>query len=95
MENFRKSNFQLVAEILYWLVLRQFPTFFRHPFRYEPNAEISDNINGMQDRIIFIKSICELFASKARLKLDAKRLYVANNKAVSEMQKIAKMLYKA
>jgi len=39
----------------------------------------------MSDRIMFIKAICELFASKARLKLDAKRLYIANNKAVSEM----------
>ena len=49
----------------------------------------------MKDRIIFIRSIVELFASKARLKLDAKKLYVANNQSVSEMQKIAKMLYKA
>lgn len=64
----------MVAEILYWLVLR-----------YEPNAEISDNINDMRDRVIFIKSIVELFLSKARLKLDAKKLYIANNKSVSEM----------
>jgi clusterin-associated protein 1 len=58
-------------------------------------VEISDSINDMKDRIIFIRSIVELFASKARLKLDPKKLYVANNQSVSEMQKIAKMLYKA
>jgi len=39
----------------------------------------------MRDRVIFIKSIVELFLSKARLKLDAKKLYIANNKSVSEM----------
>ena len=49
----------------------------------------------MKDRIMFIRAICELFASKARLRLDPKKLYKANNKSVSEMQKIANMLYKA
>ena len=49
----------------------------------------------MKDRIIFIRSIVELFASKARLKLDPKKLYMANNQSVGEMYKIARMLYKA
>jgi len=53
--------------------------------RYEPNVEISDSINDMKDRIVFIRSIVELFASKARLRLDPKKLYVANNQSVSEM----------
>lgn len=34
MENFRRPNFELVVDILYWLALK-----------YDPNAEISDNID--------------------------------------------------
>ena len=34
MENFRKPNFELVADVLYWLALR-----------YDPRANISDDID--------------------------------------------------
>lgn len=84
MENFRKPNFELVAEMLYWLAKR-----------YDPKAEISDNIEDEANRVEFIKSIASLFASKARIKLNTKKLYQADGYAVQELLKIASILYKA
>lgn len=84
MENFREPNFELVADILYW-----FST------RYEPNADISDDIEDEKDRVIFIRTVCQLFASKARIQLNPKKLYEASGHAVKEMLKIAQMMNKA
>jgi len=84
LENFRKPNFELVADILYWLALR-----------YEPNAEISDEIEEEKDRVNFIKSVTMLFYSKARIKLNPKKLYTADGYAVQELLKVASMLYNA
>jgi len=84
LENFRKPNFELVADILYWLALR-----------YEPNAEISDDIEEEKDRVNFIKSVTMLFYSKARIKLNPKKLYTADGYAVQELLKVASMLYNA
>lgn len=44
---------------------------------------------------MFIKSICQLFLSKARIKLNPKKLYEANGYAVKELLKVASMLNKA
>lgn len=84
LENFRKPNFELVADILYWLALR-----------YEPNAEISDDIEEEKDRVNFIRSVAMLFHSKARIKLNPKKLYTADGYAVQELLKISSMLYNA
>ena len=83
LENFRKPNFELVADILYWLAQR-----------YDPNTEISDNINEEHNRVEFIKSITTLFTIKARLKINPKKLYQADTAAVQEMLKITTVLYK-
>ena len=56
LENFREPNFELVAEIMYWFALR-----------YDPKVDISDDIEDEKDRVIFIRSVCHLFASKARI----------------------------
>lgn len=84
MENFREPNFELVADILFW-----FST------RYDPLADISDDIEDEKDRVIFIRSVCQLFASKARIQLNPKKLYEAQGFAVKEMLKIATMMFKA
>lgn len=84
IENFRKPNFELVAEILYWLVMR-----------YDPNADIIDDIQDEENRVQFIKSVAQLFASKARIKLNTRKLYQSDGYAVQEILKIATMLYKA
>jgi hypothetical protein len=55
-----------VADIMYWFALR-----------YDPKADISDDIDERDDRVKFIKQVCTLFASKARITLNPKRLYEA------------------
>ena len=84
MENFRDPNFELVADILYWFALR-----------YDPNMDISDDIEDEKDRVAFIRQVCQLFASKARIVLNPKKLYEASGYAVKEMLKIASMMNKA
>ena len=84
VENFRLPNFELVADISLWFAER-----------YDPSCEISDNINEERDRVIFIKSIWQLFLSKAQIKLNPKKLYEANGYAVKELLKVATMLNKA
>ena len=44
VENFREPNFELVAEICYWLASR-----------YDPKADIPDCIDEESDRIAFIR----------------------------------------
>lgn len=84
MENFREPNFELVADIMYWFAVR-----------YDPKADISDDIEEEKDRVNFIRSVCQLFAAKARITLNPKKLYEAQGFAVKEMLKVASMMYKA
>jgi clusterin-associated protein 1 len=84
IENFRDPNFELVADILYWFAQR-----------YDPKMDISDDIEDEKDRVSFIRQVCQLFASKARITLNPKKLYEATGTAVKEMNKIATMMYKA
>ncbi|CAK72812.1 unnamed protein product (macronuclear) [Paramecium tetraurelia] len=84
MENFRRPNFELVADILFWLAQK-----------YDPNSDISDNIDEERNRVEFIKQITTLFVSKARLKINPKRLYMADVYAVQEILKISTLLYQS
>ncbi|KAJ3276916.1 Clusterin-associated protein 1 [Borealophlyctis nickersoniae] len=84
MESFRTPNFELVADILLWLVKN-----------YDPSIDISDDISTEQDRIIFIKSIATFMAPKAHVKLNTRKLYMADGYAVKELLKIATILYEA
>lgn len=63
--------------------------------RYDPNTDISDEIDEEKNRVEFIKSVTLLFATKARIKLNPKKLYQADGHAVQEILKVAVMLYKA
>lgn len=84
VENFRLPNFELVADLSLWFAER-----------YDPTCDISDNINEERDRVVFVQSICRLFMSKARIKLNPIKLYGADGYAVKELLKIASMLNKA
>ena len=84
MENFRDPNFELVADILYWFAQR-----------YDPKMDISDDIEDEKDRVNFIRQVCQLFASKARIVLNPKKLYEATGYAVKELLKISSMMFKA
>ena len=76
MENFRQPNFTLVAELLSWLIQR-----------YDPTADITNDIDTEQDRVIFIKSAAQFMSTKAHVKLNTRRLYGADGYAVKELLK--------
>ena len=84
MEAFRTPNFELVAELLYWLVKR-----------YDPDAMISDEIGTEMERVRLLKAVGTLMHGKARVKLSLRRLYASDGLAVKEMLKIASILYQA
>ena len=84
MENFRKPNFELVADILYWMVKL-----------YDQDTTISDRVEFENERVEFLTGIASLMATKARLKLNTKKLYASDGHAVREMLKIATLLIKA
>jgi hypothetical protein len=56
IENFRKPNFALVAEMLIWLV-----------HKFDPNASIPTDVDDEHDRVVFIKSVAQYMAAKVRV----------------------------
>ncbi|PNF40751.1 Clusterin-associated protein 1 [Cryptotermes secundus] len=84
MENFRNPNFQLVAEILIWLVKR-----------FDPDSDIPSEFETEQDRVLLVRSAAQFMASKANIKLNTKRLYQADGYAVRELLKATSVLYSA
>jgi clusterin-associated protein 1 len=84
MESFRTPNFELVADCLEFLVTR-----------YDETAVVEGDISAEADRVRFLKNVNEVFAQKARARLNLKRLYSADGVAVKELLKIADVLRKA
>jgi len=84
VDNFRDPNFELVADCLYWMVKR-----------YDPTFNIGDDIDTEDDRVNFITGISRQMLLKARVKLNCKRLYAADGRAVKELLKLARILYDA
>ncbi|KAJ3189474.1 Clusterin-associated protein 1 [Gaertneriomyces sp. JEL0708] len=84
LESFRYPNFDLVADTLLWLVKS-----------YDPSIDVPEDVDTEQDRIMFIKSIASFMAPKAHIKLNTRKLYMADGNAVKELLKIANVLYEA
>jgi len=84
VENFRTPNFELVADILDWLL-----------HRFEPNCGISDDISTEARRVEFIKTVCERVLLRTGTKLNTRKLYGADGYAVKELLKLAMVLYDA
>jgi len=84
VENFRTPNFELVADLLDWLL-----------HRYDPNVCIHDDISTEQHRVEFIKDVTEKIYLRTNLRLNTRQLYRADGWAVKELLKLAKMLYDA
>ncbi|CAF0913997.1 unnamed protein product [Rotaria sordida] len=84
MENFRQPNFRLVAELMTWLVKQ-----------YDPQSDVPNDIEGEQDRVLFIRTVAQIIATKAHMKLNTKKLYQADGYAVKEILKVITPLYKA
>ncbi|RYH24587.1 hypothetical protein EON65_16615 [archaeon] len=56
---------------------------------------MSDRVEFESERVEFLTSIATLLANKARLKLNTKKLYASDGKAVQELLKLATLLYSA
>uniref|UniRef100_A0A1I7UH02 Clusterin n=1 Tax=Caenorhabditis tropicalis TaxID=1561998 RepID=A0A1I7UH02_9PELO len=65
IENFRTPNFQLVAELLEWIVKK-----------FEPDAALdAQMIQTEADRVNFIKNAVLLMLQNSRIKMNPKKLY--------------------
>lgn len=84
VDNFRTPNFELVADMLYWLV-----------HRYDPSADLSDDISTEDSRVDFLKAVGVFLSSRAHIKLSLKSLYRADGYAVKELLKVSRLLYRA
>ncbi|KAI1291892.1 Clusterin-associated protein 1 [Halotydeus destructor] len=84
VENFRNANFTLMAEVLQWLIQR-----------YDSSIGLPLEIGNEEERVTFVKTAALLMAVKADIKLNTKKLYMADGHAVQELLKIASLLYKA
>ena len=81
LDNFRRPNFELVADILY---------FFCD--RIESSIDLSDDISTKLKRVEFIKNCANILASKTQIRLKLKHLYKSDGYAVKELLKIAHFL---
>ncbi|KAJ0410743.1 hypothetical protein ATCC90586_006846 [Pythium insidiosum] len=84
MENFRKPNFELVSDLLYWMVKK-----------YDPTSSLTEEIDTEEDRVQFITMVATEVLVKARIRLNPKKLYAADGFAVKELIKLARVLYEA
>ncbi|KAL3656333.1 hypothetical protein V7S43_018825 [Phytophthora oleae] len=84
MENFRAPNFELVSDLLYWMVKK-----------YDPSSSITEEIDTEDDRVEFLTQVATEVLAKARIRLNPKRLYAADGFAVKELIKLARVLYEA
>ena len=64
-------------------------------YRYDPDTGIVDDIDSPQERVQFLQNVAQALFTKARIKLNIKRLYAADGRAVRELLKLANVLYRA
>jgi len=84
MDSFRESNFSLTADLLIWLTEI-----------YEPRAMIPKKIETEHDRVALIKFVANTFLTKQHIRLNTKRLYLADGYAVKELLKLISILVEA
>eukprot|EP00756_Hemistasia_phaeocysticola_P017677 Hpha_TRINITY_DN15551_c4_g1::TRINITY_DN15551_c4_g1_i1::g.106609::m.106609/K19684/CLUAP1, DYF3; clusterin-associated protein 1 len=83
VDSFRAPNFELVHDVLTWLVSR-----------YDPAGErlAEDDISKARGRVEFLRRAGQLLLDKAHIKLNLKKLYMADGFAVKELLKVASVL---
>ncbi len=83
VQSFQQPNFELVADLLYWMV-----------HRYNPETSIHNSISTEKDRVTFITGVVKSVYQIANLKLNARKIYLADGHAVKELLKLATCLSK-
>lgn len=81
IQSFQRPNFELVADLLCFMVLR-----------YDTDIPIHDSIDNEQNRVRFITTIVKAMYLRANIKLNAKKLYSADGHAVKELLILASLL---
>lgn len=84
IKSFSVPNFELVADLLYWMMQR-----------YDPSINIHNSIDSESDRVQFISGVVNDFHDKNNVRLNAKMLYASDGHAVKELLKIARLLVNA
>eukprot|EP00746_Dinoflagellata_sp_MGD_P005070 gnl/MRDRNA2_/MRDRNA2_109814_c0_seq1.p1 gnl/MRDRNA2_/MRDRNA2_109814_c0~~gnl/MRDRNA2_/MRDRNA2_109814_c0_seq1.p1 ORF type:complete len:413 (+),score=123.29 gnl/MRDRNA2_/MRDRNA2_109814_c0_seq1:128-1366(+) len=84
MENFRTPNFELVADVLDWLI-----------HRFDPSSLMDDDISTEAKRVAFLKSAVERVVLKVGVRMNPRKLYQADGYAVKELLKLADKLSEA
>lgn len=79
LQSFRRANFKLVAEVLFWLC-----------GKIQQDHQISSNINREKERVHFMQRVCQLFSTKFRLRVAPLPLYRADHSAVPELLKLGR-----
>eukprot|EP00762_Andalucia_godoyi_P002315 ANDGO_07572.mRNA.1 Clusterin-associated protein 1 homolog len=85
LEQLRVPNFVLMADMLSWLSRRYDPAI-DVPF------DVSSDAGSEAARVAFVKNICSLLLSKARIKMNLKKLYCSDGHAVQELLKLTTIL---
>lgn len=67
----------------------------RYSYRYDPGTSLQDDIDTPAERVQFLESVAHTLFLKARLKLNIKRLYAADGRAVHELLKVTDLLFAA
>ena len=94
IESFTFPNFKLVDDILYWLVQRYDPSIAIH-VHVHVHVHVHSSIDTERDRVQFISGIVNDFYDSSNCRLDAKRLYASDGRAVRELLKVANLLVHA
>ncbi|KAI9220290.1 Clusterin-associated protein-1-domain-containing protein [Blastocladiella britannica] len=86
LEAFRQPNFDLVADLLAWLVKA-----------YDPLATIPSvkSLGSEAERVAFVTAVAEQLASRAQLRINPRRLYAADSAAVGELIKLVDLFARA
>lgn len=63
--------------------------------RFDPAADLPYEIDTPDERVMFIRSVVQFMATKATVKLHAKKLYQSDGYAVKEILKVTSVLYNA
>jgi clusterin-associated protein 1 len=93
MGNFQTPNFELVADMLYWMAKR----YYYDQGSMMHITSIPMSVATQQQRVEFIVGLCkEIFKlSSSTINMDPYRVYSADGHAVKELLKLALVLFKA
>lgn len=81
-EHFRQPNFNLVVDILLWLMEKY------NPASLNQDDSIKKPEDSGASRLIFLRDIVRFFARNAQIILDSRKLYKADFEAAVELKKI-------